>query len=187
MRIDGGLISAHLWRVSTVFAALSVAPEFRNTRVYARASLKSHGRWWPIAADRYGEYALLLAFLQAPARSVRRRVLQSSCQPPNLVAGRRLEFRNTRAYARASLKSHRRWLAHRDSRRDRAANRLDHVTLTPGAAALAVAPIRFGFSFGKCDTANTEGPERIFSKVANSCISRVEMTQPCEFGGIPRI
>ena len=139
MRIDGGLISAHLWRVSTVFAALSVAPEFRNTRVYARASLKSHGRWWPIAADRYGEYALLLAFLQAPARSVRRRVLQSSCQPPNLVAGRRLEFRNTRAYARASLKSHRRWLAHRDSRRDRAANRLDHVTLTPGAAALAVA------------------------------------------------
>ena len=73
MRIDGGLISAHLWRVSTVFAALSVAPEFRNTRVYARASLKSHGRWWPIAADRYGEYALLLAFLQAPAGSVRRR------------------------------------------------------------------------------------------------------------------
>ena len=52
---------------------------------------------------------------------------------------RLIEFRNTRAYARASLKSHRRWLAHRDSRRDRAANRLDHVTLTPGAAALAVA------------------------------------------------
>jgi hypothetical protein len=60
----------------------------------------------------------------------------------------RLEFRNTRAYARASLKSHRRWLAHRDSRRDRAANRLDHVTLTPGAAALAVATDTLWVPFG---------------------------------------
>jgi hypothetical protein len=42
-------------------------------------------------------------------------------------------------YARASLKSHGRWLANCDSLRARAANRLDHVTLTPGAAALAVA------------------------------------------------
>jgi hypothetical protein len=41
--------------------------------------------------------------------------------------------------ARESLKSHGRGLAICDSRRDRAANRLDHVTLTPGAAALAVA------------------------------------------------
>jgi hypothetical protein len=56
-----------------------------------------------------------------------------------LGRARSFEFRNTRAYARASLKSHRRWLAHCDSRRDRAANRLDHVTLTPGAAVLAVA------------------------------------------------
>ena len=61
---------------------------------------------------------------------------------------RNLEFRNTRAYARASLKSHRRWLAHCDSRRDRAANRLDHVTLTPGAAALAVATDTLWVPFG---------------------------------------
>jgi hypothetical protein len=41
-------------------------------------------------------------------------------------------------YARASLKSHERWLANLIVSA-RAANRLNHVTLTPGAAALAVA------------------------------------------------
>jgi len=51
------------------------------------------------------------------------------------------EFKNTRVRARESLsiKSHGRWLANCDSLRGRAANRLDYVTLTPGAAALAVA------------------------------------------------
>jgi hypothetical protein len=69
-------------------------------------------------------------------------------ESPVAGAAASLEFRNTRAYARASLKSHRRWLAHRDSRRDRAANRLDHVTLTPGAAALAVATDTLWVPFG---------------------------------------
>ena len=59
-----------------------------------------------------------------------------------------VKFRNTRAYARASLKSHRRRLARCDNRRDRAANRLDHVTLTPGAAALAVATDTLSVPFG---------------------------------------
>src|SRR4029078_9080698 len=48
---------------------------------------------------------------------------------------------------RASLKSHRRWLAHCDSRRDRAPNRLDHVTLTPGAPASEVTPDALWVSF----------------------------------------
>ena len=43
---------------------------------------------------------------------------------------------HARAYVRASLKPHRRWLA---------ANRLDHVTLTPGAGALAVATDTYEF------------------------------------------
>jgi hypothetical protein len=42
-------------------------------------------------------------------------------------------------YARASLKSHGRWLANCDNLRARVANRHYDVTLTAGAAALAVA------------------------------------------------
>ena len=49
--------------------------------------------------------------------------------------------------ARASLKSHGRRLANCDSLRARAANRLDHVTLTPGAPASAVATDTLWVSF----------------------------------------
>ena len=54
------------------------------------------------------------------------------------------EFRNTRAQ---SLRSHGGSLANCDSLRARAANQLDHVTLTPGAPASAVATDTLWVSF----------------------------------------
>jgi hypothetical protein len=94
-----------------------------------------------------------------PATSEREKI---SFHQLNKSTGNRIKYRKVdaedrsatnsgtraRTRARASLKSHRRWLAHCDSRRDRAANRLDHVTLTPGAAALALATDTLWVPFG---------------------------------------
>jgi hypothetical protein len=57
-----------------------------RVRALCQRAIPSTAAFDPVTLTK-GEYALLLAFLQAPAGSVRRRVLQSSCQPPNRHSG----------------------------------------------------------------------------------------------------